>query len=131
MGELVILLVAGLLLPITFLILGLVVWKTHPPFNDIFGYRTKWSTKNERLWDMGQELFGRYLTISYTVILIISVITGVIPMITHMDKFMASIMNMALNFVQFTAFFAVVGVTDGKLKRAFKNGDDGNEGGND
>ena len=128
MGELVIQLIAGLLLPVTFLILGLIIWKTHPPMGDMFGYRTKWSRKNERLWDMGQELFGRYLTITYAVILGISVITNIAPMILHIDKLMVSVMNSAMYLVQFTAFFAVAGVTDGRLKRAFKkDGEDDND----
>lgn len=120
MGDLVILLVSSLFLPITMLILGLVIWKTRPPFNDIMGYRTTWSQKNERLWKMGQELFGRYCTITYAVIFGISVIMSVIPMLLHIDKLMISVMNSAMYLVQFTALFAVIGVTDGKLKRAFK-----------
>lgn len=120
MGDLVILLVSSLFLPITMLILGLVVWRTRPPFNDIMGYRTTWSQKNERLWNMGQELFGRYCTITYAVISGISVIMSVIPMIFDIDKLMISVMNSAMYLVQFTALFAVIGVTDGKLKRSFK-----------
>ncbi len=131
MGELVIRLVCGLLLPITFFVLGLVIWKTHPPMGDMFGYRTTWSQKNERLWNMGQELFGRYCTITYAVILGISVIMGVIPMIIHIDKLMISVMNSALYLVQFAAFFAVIGVTDGKLRREFNEGGDGDDDANE
>lgn len=126
MGDLVIMLVAGLLLPLTMLGLGLVIWRTRPPFNDIMGYRTSWSQKNERLWDMGQELFGRYCTITYAVILILSILCGVIPIVLHMNKYTAGLINTAMYIVQFISVFAVIGATDGKLKRSFNE-----EGGKD
>lgn len=130
MGDLVIQLVCGLLVPITILIAGLVIWKTHPPFNDMFGYRTTWSQKNERLWNMGQELFGRYCTITYAVILSLSVIMGVAPMIFHIDKYI-SVMNMAMYLVQFAALPAVMAVTDGRLKREFNKGGESDDSANE
>lgn len=120
MGDLVIMLVVGLLLPLTMLGLGLLIWKTHPPFNDITGYRTTWSQKNERLWNMGQELFGRYCTITYTVILVLSILCGVIPIALRMDRYTAGLINASMYLVQFVSVFAVIGVTDSKLKRSFK-----------
>lgn len=126
MGDLVIMLVVGLLLPLTMLGMGLLIWKTRPPFNDITGYRTTWSQKNERLWIMGQELFGRYCTITYAVILVLSILCGVIPIALHLDRYTAGLINAAMYLVQFFSVFAVIGVTDGKLKRSFKK-----EGGSD
>lgn len=120
MGDLVIMLVCGLLLPLTMLGLGLLIRKTRPPFNDIMGYRTTWSQKNERLWNMGQELFGRYCTITYIVILVLSILCGMIPIALHMDKYTAGLINAAMYLVQFVSVFAVIGVTDGKLKSSYK-----------
>lgn len=127
MGDLVIMLVTGLPLPITMLILGLVIWKTRPPFNDITGYRTTYSQKNERLWNMGQELFGRYCTITYAVILGLSLISGIIPIVFTMDKYTAGIINVGMWLVQFFSVFVVIFVTEGKLKRALKESGDENE----
>lgn len=123
MSDLVIMLIAGLPLPITMLILGLVIWKTRPPFNDITGYRTTYSQKNERLWNMGQEIFGKYCTITYAVILGLSLISGIIPIVFAMDKYTAGIINAGMYLVQFVSFFAVFGVTEGKLKKA-ESGDE-------
>ncbi len=125
MGDLVIMLAAGLLLPITMLIMGLLIWKTRPPFNDITGYRTTYSRKNERLWNMGQELFGKYCTITYAVILGLSLISGLIPIVFSIDRYTAGIINAGMYLVQFVSVFAVIGVTEGKLKRA--EGGDENE----
>ena len=127
MGDLVIMLVCGLLTPLTMLGLGLLIWKTRPPFNDIMGYRTSWSQKNERLWDMGQELFGRYCTVTYTVILVLAILCGVIPIVFHMDRYTAGLINAAMYLVQFVSVFAVIGVTDHKLKRSYKKEEGGND----
>ncbi len=123
MGDLVIMLVTGLLLPVTMLIVGLVIRKTRPPFNDILGCRSTRSQKNERLWNMGQELFGKYCTITYAVILGLSLISGLIPIVFSTDRYTAGIINGGMYLVQFVSVFAVIGVTEGKLKRA-ESGDD-------
>lgn len=127
MGDLVIMFMVGLLLPITMLGLGLVIWKTRPPFNDITGYRTTYSQKNERLWNMGQELFGRYCTITYAVILSFSIISGLLPIVFKINSYIGELINMAMYLIQFISVFAVIGVTDGKLKKALK--EDGDENG--
>ena len=69
------------MLPLTMLGMGLLIWKTKPPYKDMFGYNTTYSQKNERLWDMGQELFGRYCTITYSVITVLSILCGLIPIV--------------------------------------------------
>lgn len=127
-GELVIMFVVGLLTPLTMLGLGLMIWKTRPPFNDIMGYRTTYSQKNERLWNMGQELFGRYCTLTYIVILGLSIISGLLPIVFKINGYIGGLINMAMYLVQFVSVFAVIGVTDGKLKKALK--EDGDENGN-
>lgn len=127
MGDLVIMLIVGLLLPITMLGLGLMIWKTRPPFNDIMGYRTTYSQKNERLWNMGQELFGRYCTITYVVILGLSIISGLLPIVFKINRYVGGLINMGMYIVQFISVFAVIGVTDGKLKKALQENKDDNE----
>lgn len=127
MGDLVIMLIVGVLLPITMLGLGLMIWKTRPPFNDIMGYRTTYSQKNERLWNMGQELFGRYCTITYVVILGLSIISGLLPIVFKINRYVGGLINMGMYIVQFISVFAVIGVTDGKLKKALQENKDDNE----
>lgn len=120
MGDLVIMLIVGQILPITLLGLGLMIWKTRPPFNGIMGYRTSYSQKNERLWNMGQELFGKYCAITYAVFLALSLISGLIPIIFKMDKYTASVIFSAMHFIQMISLFAIIGITDGKLKKSLK-----------
>lgn len=119
-SELVILMVVGLMLPITMLGMGLLIWKTKPPYKDMFGYNSTYSHKNERLWNMGQELFGRYCTITYTVIIVLSILCGLIPIVFDINFYIGELMDMFMYLVQFLSVFAVIGVTDGKLKRALK-----------
>lgn len=126
MGDLVIMFAVGLLLPVTMLGIGLLIWKTRPPFNDITGYRTAYSQKNERLWNMGQELFGRYCTVTYAVILGLSIISGLLPIVFKINRYVGELINMGMYMVQFISVFAVIGVTDGKLKKALKEDGDGN-----
>ena len=119
-SELVILMVVGLMLPLTMLGMGLLIWKTKPPYKDMFGYNTTYSQKNERLWDMGQELFGRYCTITYSVITVLSILCGLIPIVFDINFYIGELIEMIIYLVQFFSVFAVIGVTDGKLKRALK-----------
>ena len=119
-SELVILMVVGLMLPLTMLGMGLLIWKTKPPYKDMFGYNSTYSHKNERLWDMGQELFGRYCTITYSVITVLSILCGLIPIVFDINFYIGELINMIIYLVQFLSVFAVIGVTDGKLKRAMK-----------
>ena len=120
-SELVILMVVGLMLPLTMLGMGLLIWKTKPPYKDMFGYNTTYSQKNERLWDMGQELFGRYCTITYSVITVLSILCGLIPIVFDINFYIGELIEMIIYLVQFFSVFAVIGVTDGKLKKAMKN----------
>lgn len=120
-SELVILMVVGLMLPLTMLGMGLLIWKTKPPYKDMFGYNTAYSQKNERLWAMGQELFGRYCTITYSVITVLSILCGLIPIVFDINFYIGELIEMIIYLVQFISVFAVIGVTDGKLKKAMKN----------
>ncbi len=127
MFDFVLILVVGMLMPLTMLGLGLMIWKTRPSFNDIMGCRITYSQKNERLCNMGQELFGKYCTITYAAILALSIITGVIPILFKMNKYTAGIINSGMYLVQFVSVFAVIGVTDGKLKKTLNESGEENE----
>ena len=115
--------IVGLMLPLTMLGMGLLIWKTKPPYKDMFGYNTTYSQKNERLWNMGQELFGRYCTITYSVITVLSILCGLIPIVFDINFYIGELIEMIIYLAQFFSVFAVIGVTDGKLKRAMNNED--------
>lgn len=119
MGDNVIIAVVNMLLPLTMLGLGLMIWLTKPGYGDMFGYRTTWSLKSKETWERAQGLFGRLCTVTYAVISFISLICGVIPIVGGFDKYAVGIMAGVLSLVQFVSVFAVIGVTDGIVKREF------------
>lgn len=104
-------------MPLTILGLGLMIWKTRPPFGDMFGYRTKQSQKSPEAWDMAQGLFGRYCTLTYAALSALTLIAGVILLVFKVDDIVTSCMVAAVNIVDFTALFVVIGVTDSKVKK--------------
>lgn len=104
-------------MPLTILGLGLMIWKTRPPFGDLFGYRTTQSQKSPEAWDMAQALFGRYCTMTYAVLSALTLIAGVIPLVFKVDDIVTSCIVAAVNIVDFIALFVVIGVTDSKVKK--------------
>lgn len=119
MGDNIIMAVCNMLLPLTMLGLGLMIWLTKPGYGDAFGYRTTWSLKSKETWARAQGLFGRLCTITYAVISFISLVCGVIPIAGGFDKYITGIIACFLSLVQFVSVFVVIGVTDGIVKREF------------
>lgn len=117
MVDNVIIAVVNMLLPLTMLGLGLMIWLTKPGYGDALGYRTTWSLKSKETWERAQGLFGRLCTITYAVISFISLIAGLVPIIWRLD--ISVIIACVLNLVQFFSVFVVIGVTDGIVKREF------------
>lgn len=125
MSDNVIIAVVDMLLPLTMLGLGLMIWLTKPGYGDAFGYRTTWSLKSKESWERAQGLFGRLCTITYAVLSFLSLIAGLVPIIIKTDnEYIAGIISGILSFVQFVSVFVVIGVTDGIVKREFDK--DGN-----
>lgn len=122
MGDNVIIAVVDMLLPLTMLGLGLMIWLTKPGYGDALGYRTTWSLKSKETWERAQGLFGRLCTITYAVISFISLVAGLVPIIWKLD--ISGIITCVLYLVQFVSVFVVIGVTDGLVAREFDK--DGN-----
>lgn len=117
MGEKVIIAVCDMFMPLTILGLGLMIWKTHPPFGDMFGYRTTQSQKSPEAWDMAQALFGRYCTLTYAALSALTLIAGLIPLVFKVDDMVTAWIVTVVNTVDFVALFVVIGVTDSKVKK--------------
>lgn len=117
MGEKIIFAVCNMFLPLTILGLGLMVWKTHPPFGDMFGYRTTQSQKSPEAWDMAQALFGRSCTFTYAVLSFITLIAGLVPIFFKVDEMAADWIITAVMIVDFAALFVLIFITDSKLKK--------------
>lgn len=124
MGDNVIIAVCNMLLPLTMLGLGLMIWLTKPGYGDAFGYRTTWSLKSKETWERAQGLFGGICTKVYAVLSVLTLISGVMPIIVNADEIALVIFVNAVNLVNFIALFVIIGVTDGIVKREFDK--DGN-----
>lgn len=122
MGEMVIIAVCNMFLPLTMLGLGLVVWKTRPPFGDLLGYRTTQSLKSPEAWALAQALFGKGCTLTYAVLCALTLIAGFVPIIFKLDDALG-IITMIVNLVDFLALFVVIFATERKVKKLC--GDDG------
>ncbi len=117
MGEKVIIAVCNMFLPLTILGLGLMIWKTRPPFGDMFGYRTTQSQKSPEAWELAQALFGRYCTLTYAVLCALTLIASVAPLIFKLDELAVSWIFTVTNLVNFIALFVIIGITDSKVKK--------------
>lgn len=124
MGEMIIVAVVNMLTPLTLLGLGLVIWKTRPPFGDIFGYRTKQSQKSPEAWEIAQAVFGRYCTLTYAVLSALTLIVGFVPLFIKLDELWLSIFVLAVNFANVIALAVVIGVTESTVKKHTEGSDE-------
>lgn len=119
MGEKVIIAVCDMLLPLTMLGLGMMIWKTRPPYRDIFGYRTTQSEKSPEAWELAQALFGKHCTLTYAVLCGLTLIAGVIPMFFRIDELAESWIVTIVNLVNVIALFAVIIIVDHTVKKTY------------
>lgn len=117
MGEKIIIAVCNMLTPLTMLGLGLLIWKTRPPYGDIFGYRTTQSQKSPEAWALAQALFGRYCTLSFAVLSALTLIASLVPIIFTLGELAGMWIFTVVNMVNFIAVFVVIGVTDHTVKK--------------
>lgn len=117
MGENIIIALCNMFMPLTLMGLGLMVWKTHPPFGDMFGYRTTQSQKSPEAWDMAQALFGKSCTLTYAVLSFLTLIAGLAPIFFKVDEMAADWIFTAVNIVNFVTLFVLIFITDSKVKK--------------
>ena len=117
MGEKIIIAVCNMLTPLTMLGLGLLIWKTRPPYQDIFGYRTTQSQKSPEAWALAQVFFGKYCTLSFAVLSALTLIASVVSIIVKHSELVGMWIFTVVNMVNFIAVFVVIGVTDHTVKK--------------
>ena len=117
MGENIIIALCNMFMPLTLMGLGLMVWKTHPPFGDMFGYRTTQSQKSPEAWDMAQALFGKSCTLTYAVLSFLTLIAGLAPIFFKVDEMAADWIFTAVNIVYSVTLFVLIFITDSKVKK--------------
>lgn len=117
MSEDIIVAVCNMFMPLTILGLGLMVWKTHPPFGDMFGYRTTQSQKSPEAWVMAQALFGKSCTLTYAILSFLTLIAGLVTIFFKVGETAETWIITAVNIVDFAALFVVIFITDSKVKK--------------
>lgn len=124
MTDNVICAIANMLLPLTLLGMGAIIWKTKPGYKDMFAYHTTTAEKNEAMWNRAQELFGRICTITYAVLSAVTLICGLIPVICRLDKSIGTIICSFLCVANVVPMFVFIGIVEVTLKKEFDK--DGN-----
>ncbi len=119
MNENVILLFCYIPGPVTFLIVGLLLWKLPSPYGDAIGYKTKLSYSSKEAWDYAQVTFGRLCTLSSVPVLAISVGMGAFQVIRNTDDLLNTILSGSVWILQLVPVFACIFITESRLKKYF------------
>lgn len=115
--------IVNMLLPLTMLAIGLIIWRTCPEYCSLFAYHTTWAEKTEETWKFAQENFGRICTIVFAVTSALTLIAGLIPVIARLDESWGTIITGLVSFVDLIPLFVIIFIVEGKLKKNFdKNG---------
>ncbi len=104
--------------PVVSVIFGLVLWRSTPPINAFFGYRTKFSRKNELAWSFAQKTAGRLMVTVCVPTIVVSLLAGIITdkLLNSDGRFWALIVLVALQ----TAVMGYVNLqVERRLKAAF------------
>ncbi len=120
MNENVILLFCYIPGPVTFLIVGLLLWKLPSPYGDAIGYKTKLSYSSKEAWDYAQVTFGRLCTLSSAPVLAISVGTGAFQVIRNTDDLLNTFLSGAVWILQIVPVFVCIFITESRLKKIFQ-----------
>lgn len=123
MGEIIGFVLGCAAVPLASAIFGLILWKTAPPVNGLFGYRTRLSQWNELTWSFAQKTAGRLLVTIDVPMIIVSLLAGIfaVKRLNGDGKFWALIAFVAVQ----TAVLALINLrVERRLKAAFdENGE--------
>ncbi len=113
------LLVCNMLIPLTMLIGGWVMWK-HPPreINMLYGYRTARSTRNMDTWHFANTYCGRLWWRWGWILALLSALAH-LPFI-HADEETLGVLCIAVMAVQLAVLFISIIFTERALKRTFR-----------
>lgn len=115
-------LVSGsVIVPVVFVIFGLILWKATPPINDFFGYRSKRSQKSALTWSFAQKTAGRLMVAIGAPMIIVSLLAGIfaVKRLETDGKFWALMIIIALQT-------AVMGYVNCRVERRLKTAFDEN-----
>lgn len=116
-------LIYSLLLPIIFIITGLMVWKRPSPYGGL-GYRTEMSSKNPVTWHMAQLVSGKAFAKTYAIALAASALTMLLTVLLNVPEDITLTIFFILLAAQVLLIIPVIIVTERTLRRCFDK--DGN-----
>lgn len=116
-------LIYSLVLPVVFLITGLLVWKRPSPYGGL-GYRTEMSAKNPITWQMAQMVSGKTFVKVYAVALAVTALTMLLTVLLNAPENIALTIFFALLAAQVLLIIPVIVITERTLRRCFDK--DGN-----
>ena len=121
--ENLIYMIYSLVLPVVFIITGLMVWKRPSPYGGL-GYRTEMSAKNPVTWQMAQMVSGKTFAKTYAVALAVSALAMLLTVLLNAPANIALTIFFALLAAQVLLLIPVIAITERTLRRCFDK--DGN-----
>ena len=111
-------LACDLLVPLIQIAAGWMMWKHCPKsINNVYGYRTKWSKKNQDTWKFAHEHCGR---LWWNVGLVLLVLTVVVHIPFYgADQDTAGNLSLIVTYVQLAVLIGSIFPTERALKRTF------------
>lgn len=116
-------LIYSLVIPIVFIITGLMVWKKPSPYGGL-GYRTEMAAKNPITWQMAQMVSGKTIAKIYAIALPVSALASALLIILKAPDDIALTIFFIIMAVQVLLIIPVVSITERTLHRCFDK--DGN-----
>ena len=111
-------LVSDLLVPVIQILAGLMMWKHCPQsINNVLGYRTKWSKKNQDTWKFAHEHCGRTWRNVGLVLLVLTVLVH-IPFYGANEDAIGNLC-LIVTGIQLVVLIGSVFPTERALKRTF------------
>ena len=119
MNDNVIMMLCYLPAPITFIIVGLMLWRFPPSYGDMFGYKTKLSYSSHEAWDFAQVFFGKLCTMAHIPVLALTLAAGVVQIVKNVDEDTAFVVFLVITFLQLIPLFTCIFITESRLKKYF------------
>lgn len=119
MSDNVIIFICEMLLPLSMVIIGLIMWRFTPAMNHFIGYRTVLSMRNDATWYTVQRIFGKLAVISGTVMVVITAIAGSFMVALNVSEDTAAVVCITVTGVQVAAMLVDTAVTEKRLRQMF------------
>lgn len=118
--ENAILLVGFISVPLVLIIVGALMWRFPPSPNGMVGYKTARAQRSNEAWYAAQTTSGKYMLFSNIPVLVLSIIAGLMPILTDMPEADITRLTVLVTAVQVLVIFGVIIATEIYLAKKFK-----------